>query len=785
MHRLRRIAAARQRPPAWAAGMLAAAALAACHGTDGTEPARPSPAPAALAPPALGAKVAPAPAGLAADLTADPTTEALLDWAESSVHGPRWFWPHAATLTAGPFRYRHYPRTGIYLGVVADPDPAYRLGGVYVMGGAFGDTPRYVGQTADFMTVPADPPDTGALAFTPARLSATFNEGDSPSLELVATPRTPLSGTVYVVVEDLGQVLARVNPVVIDPQGRAVTRISPRQDLPPGLHEGTLNVNLCRTATCSSTWPGSPVPLPYRFGVVRRDPSLGFFASGSVLTATLAPGATGRLSVNALSDRWPTPPMHFRVLDGAGRVSGGGALPVASGGVAQALDLTLTLPDTAGRYDGSFVVQGCRDAACTLPMETSRFEYIAFREVAGLTDAAVGATPDLRPLRALAGATDWAGAQGNAAHTGYVPATLDVARFGLRWQWTLPEGRSYTLGPPATGDGRVALAAQGLAGSSDTELFVLDEHNGALQWRQGQGSPTFGVFSPPVVADGRVYTSTLSLDDRVGTATTLRAFDLASGRALYRTAVPTQWHASLPPVLAGPRVLVDGGYANGVASLDAATGALQWQAGANGYTWWSAAWDGSSIFTYGSGAFAAHRPDSGDLRFSVVDSALASAFAAGPRRPLFAVADGRAFVVDNGDLVVFGTGDGTVLWRQSTRQFVGGTAVHGSTVITLQQAPLRVEARHVADGRLLWSTQPMFAVTQGPDQAFVGEPLLTDNLVFVSTERGVYALSRDDGRARWYFGRPGTLALSARGVLLIAHPAPPGQGGGVTAINVQ
>ena len=755
------------------------ALLAACNGHDGATDAAVHPLASPGAQAAAPMRSAPAPETTAA------TAEALLDWAESSTYGPSWFWPRSATLTAGPFRYRHYPRTGVYLGLVVDPDPTYRLGGVYVMGGSFGDAPRYVGQQTDFMTVPADPPDTGALAFTPARLSANFNEGDSPSLELVATPRTTFSGTVYVVVEDLGQVLARVNPVVIDQLGRAVTRINPREDLPLGLHEGTLNVHLCRTANCSSSWPGSPVPLPYRFGVVRQDPSLGFFASGSVLTATLAPGATGTLSVNALSNRWPTPPLHYRVVDASGRVSGGGALPAAPGGVTQPVTLTLTLPDAAGRYDGSFAVQGCRDAACTLPMETSRFDYIAFREVAGLFDAAVGAMPDLRTLRALPGATDWGGSQGNAAHTGYVPGTLDVARFGLRWQWALPEGKAYTLGPPATGGGRVVLAAQGFAGSSDTELFVLDELTGALQWRQGQGSTTHGVFSPPVVAGERVYSSTVSLDERVGTATTLRAFDLASGRALFSTAVPTQSHASLPPVLAGPRVLVDGGYANGVASLDAATGTLQWQAGASGYTWWSAAWDGSSLYTYGSGAFAAHRPDTGESRFSVVDTELANGFAAGPRRPLFAVADGRAFVVDNGDLVVFSTRDGAVLWRQATRNFVGGTAVQGNTVITLQQGPLRVEARHVADGRLLWSTQPLFAVTQGYDQAFVSEPLLTDNLVFVSTERGVYALSREDGRARWYYGKPGTLALSARGVLLIAHPALPGQGGGVTAINLQ
>ena len=101
-----------------------------------------------------------------------------------------------------------------------------------------------------------------------------------------------------------------------------------------------------------------------------------------------------------------------------------------------------------------------------------------------------------------------------------------------------------------------------------------------------------------------------------------------------------------------------------------------------------------------------------------------------------------------------------------------------------REGRMRNVYRFAADGRLLWSYQPLFNV-QGPDQVFVSEPLLTDNLVFISTDRGVYALSRSDGQPRWFYGRPGMLALSARGVLTIAHPGLPGQGGGVTAINLQ
>lgn len=759
------------------AGLLLALGLSACNGDD-----RPASSPVAPA-------AAPAPDVVSTPIPSDEAraaahAETLLDWAESSVFGPTYFWPHAATQTLGPFRYRYYAGSGIYLGVVTRQDPDYALDAVYALGGVLGNQGLLLGRQFDILPALPAPPANSLVSFTPGRLTATFNEGDSPSLELLGTPLVSFSGTLYVVVEDRAQVLAAVEPVVINQQGQAVTRVRPRETLPLGLHEGTLQVHLCLTATCSSERPGSPVALPYRFGVVRQDPSLGFSASDAALFTSVPAGANGRLQVVATSSRWPDPPMHYRVIDPSGRVSGSGPLPAPTGGITRTLDLTVSLPEAPGRYDSQFQLQACRDRACSQPVLTSSFNYIAFREVAGLVDAALGATPELRPLRALPGAADWSGPQGNAAHSGYVPGTLDVARFGLRWHWALPEGRSYTLAPPAVAGARVALAAQGIGGNADTELFVLDEADGSLRWRRPGDVGSQAYFSAPALSASRLFSSMVLQDAQLGTVVMLRAFDLASGSPVFSTPVPTQWHASLPPVLAGARVLIDGGQGNGVASIDAASGQLQWRAGASGYTWWSPSFDGSAVYAYGSGGFWAYQPDTGATRFSSTDADLSNGYAAGPRTPAFAVDGGRAFVVDNGDLVVFDTRNGQVAWREGGRSHVGGTAAQGGQVVALQQGPLRVQARSAADGRLLWSYQPLFNV-QGPDQSFVSEPLLTDNLVFISTDRGVYALSRSDGQPRWFYGRPGSLALSARGVLTIAHPGLPGQGGGVTAINLQ
>jgi hypothetical protein len=82
-------------------------------------------------------------------LSAQDAAEVLLDVAEVRYYA--YFPSHGVTQSAGPFAYRYYPSTGIYLGVVVAADAQYQLNGVYVMGGAFGSSPVYVGPLTAFV----------------------------------------------------------------------------------------------------------------------------------------------------------------------------------------------------------------------------------------------------------------------------------------------------------------------------------------------------------------------------------------------------------------------------------------------------------------------------------------------------------------------------------------------------------------------------------------------------------------------------------------------------------
>jgi uncharacterized delta-60 repeat protein len=182
-----------------ASGTLIAALLVACgggaeHGPSASQaPNATTTATATTSPTATAAaaaealadtaarRTAQAAAGaLAADLTVvDPqaAAEQLLDFAEATF--PAYFPAHAGTQALAPFAYRHYATTGVYVGVVLDEGP-YPRGGVYVMGGAFGNAPVHVGALTDFVS----PDVPGARVVMAAGDKAQVVQGSSTALRV-------------------------------------------------------------------------------------------------------------------------------------------------------------------------------------------------------------------------------------------------------------------------------------------------------------------------------------------------------------------------------------------------------------------------------------------------------------------------------------------------------------------------------------------------------------------------------------------------------------------------
>ena len=152
------------------------------------------------------------------------------------------------------------------------------------------------------------------------------------------------------------------------------------------------------------------------------------------------------------------------------------------------------------------------------------------------------------------------------------PATLTK-------QWEVPVGAGHSS-PVTSGNRVVVLAREG-----DREVVrALDLASGRQLWRAEYEAPYTvnpaaaahgpGPKATPAIAGGRVFT--------FGIGGVLSAFDLATGRLLWRTPAPP----SLPEYGTGSSPLVDGnaviahtgGFDNGaITSFDVVTGAPKWR----------------------------------------------------------------------------------------------------------------------------------------------------------------------------------------------------------------
>jgi cytochrome c len=95
-------------------------------------------------------------------MTPDEAADALMSYGEQQF--PGYFPSFRPSESLPPFRFRHYPQTGVYLGVVVSPNAHYAPEGVYVMGGEFGSAPMRVGAVRDFIDPGGAPSECAADA---------------------------------------------------------------------------------------------------------------------------------------------------------------------------------------------------------------------------------------------------------------------------------------------------------------------------------------------------------------------------------------------------------------------------------------------------------------------------------------------------------------------------------------------------------------------------------------------------------------------------------------------
>lgn len=415
-----------------------------------------------------------------------------------------------------------------------------------------------------------------------------------------------------------------------------------------------------------------------------------------------------------------------------------------------------------GSRSGTIELRACKDAVCSAvyPGSAVNLPY----------------TFKVSPSR------DWAMHQRDARHSGYLPITLDAGKFSLAWQWRRAPGVEPIGGinPVVTGNNKVYVTTDVYHGEG--ALYALAESDGSEQWRRSLGKvPALG---PPAASQGRVYAAVTGHD-----ATALWAFEAATGNFVYKSAFSGQWPNVLAPTVDGDRVYTGAGYYGGETySFSTDTGVRNWTHAAGGVRdMFTPAVDANFVYHYNGLALFVIDRASGATTQSISDPfgkdaehSYHGAPMLGERKNAIAFSggafSGRASSnveqYEQRVLSSFNLESRTFEWA-SGHSYLTAPAVAKGVIYAARNLPMSLDAIDETTGKVLWSWAP--GGTE--DSGFHRNIVVTDNLLFVSTDKGVVALDLATRTPVWRYPKPGMLAISAGGTLYIATGAKESDGG--------
>jgi hypothetical protein len=561
----------------------------------------------------------------------------------------------------------------------------------------------------------------------------------------------------------------------LNPGGTYTVTLKPLATLTPSRLTGTLALSLCYDAACTQPAPGSPVNLPYDLTIVPPPPAFTF--APSTVTGSFVQGSP--FPFNIVVQANPSPfvngPYYATVNDPTGTFSSAASLgyldPTKNYLLLQVQVLSNLSP---GTHTGSFSLTVCNDKACQSPLEGSPVT-VPF----SVTIAAAPATAGLTPLTPWPGVPGWVTYQGNTSHTGFVPVTLDPSRFAYRWVWMTPSqsNNANALSTLTVSGGQIYV-------DSGSILYALKEFDNSTLWSHDFSNIVYAgtigaALNPPALSGANVYVTTSAQ-----TATYMFGLTASSGTVLFQTPFSAQWEHYLAPTVRGGIVYTDGGEYGGMYAFDGTSGVQDFFANEAQYDYWTPAVDANYAYAYTGGTLNWVNNTTGASVGSIADPTWQWAGYSMHGAPVLGAANSViAINVGNpnaNSLIDFSTSTKTVSWS-AAGPYAGNPAYASGKIYAINKAPIRLEARSEADGTLQWSWSPPTSSETG----FVGDVLVTNNLVFLSTNTTVYAIDTTTHQGVWSAPTSGYLALSENGVLYIVEGANFVTTGRIYAVNVK
>ena len=553
-----------------------------------------------------------------------------------------------------------------------------------------------------------------------------------------------------------------IEPLMPSSAGGPVAKYSVAPALPPGLAINSSTGEITGSPTTPVATAVYVVTAQNAAGVTSFDLSL------AVITVTATPGTLSRMVAGStpVTMAVTVVPVGFtftgtlsaKAVDSAGVFSAN--VLVAPGASSGTLVLTTSTTVPTGHYSSALTISLCADPACTVrqpvPSVTVPFDV----------NVLAGTWPGdhITALNAWPGVADWTMFQGGAAHTGYVPVTIDPNQFSTRWRLpaaVVASGQYPNISGVTTAGGLLYVAGGYL-------LSARNESDGSLVWSHDFSALAFPSVNPPAVANGAVYVMAGQQSSAA-----MYAFNAADGSAIFNSPTGAQWEHYLAPTI-GPKGIYTNSGAGGGLYAFAASGQQLFFDNLAQTSVWTPAVDDTGVYTYTGGLLQVYDPQSGAVLTSINDPSftnttyeLGGAPVLGPSGAVFVAnyANAAEAGPNGNSLIKFDVNGKTIAW-QIPGNFASTPAYAKGVLYAANDNPLRLEARAETDGSLLWSWTPPTAV----DLSFRSEVLVTDNLVFVGTAWATYAIDLATHQTVWsYFSYPlgARLAMSPNGILYL------------------
>lgn len=518
----------------------------------------------------------------------------------------------------------------------------------------------------------------------------------------------------------------------------------------PDTYSGKLYLSVC-TVACNgfNDIMDSPVEIPYTLVVTApATPVLTWSPASISLTTGAGVPVTTVLSGTVGPQAGTTP--GFAVQDSAGRFSPTMSATQVSGANYQ-YTITMGGVNAPGTYSGTLRLSVCA-SACT-----------GFNDIVGSPvqiPYTVVVTPPtvLQPALTSSGLPEWETHQGNAAHTGFVPTTLTPSMFSPRWSRDF----GVPVHPASFAGGKVFISTP--VYFAPANMYALSEVDGSEVWSHSFG--TVPALNPPAAYGGQVFVATSGHSD-----TFMWAFNANDGAQVFKAPFSAQWEHYLAPTLLDGDVCFNGGYYGGIYCLYASTGTSKWFTSLTQYDMWTPALDHNYAYTYTGanysgegGHFSAINRSTGTVAFTLNDSGFNWNGYSINGAPVIATND--SVLVVNGTkksnhLIRYSISGKSESWRIAG-YFMNDPVVAAGKFYLSNQTGNQLEARNEQTGALLWSWQPPSGETVSSANL-----VLVNNLVFVGTSAGTYAVDLSTHQTVWSVARPGKLAISSNRVLYI------------------